>query len=241
MIPHIEIFIVARSFYDDDDTVRYRQGITRSSLVDSLMFQTDKHFTFCWLFPEGCPHTADKVEILKKSGVRHSLFNPPVNIMRLVVEVDDDLFLCPTFVERLRNNIIPSDENWGFICPNGYSLIDGVISVHRHQVDVCSGSFIGNLSGDENEQKYEPFSFEFPAWCWVKHKMNTKVVNARKSPASVNLSWDMSVRTITRYVQAKIATATSCGSNLEPNRSKSMIKVKPKPGKVRRKSTHVDE
>lgn len=204
-----------RSEYFENDSSRYRLAITQNTLSRSLKYQTDRDFTVslnqspmdpCWTRRRECFCSLTESEITGP---------------RIEVEIGDDDFLCPGFVESIRK--VPyQKENSILSFPNGYIFSDGKLRVWRGKENIVSVTmFVDDTQhiGKTIEANHDP------SWIYVRHSMNSNLIPIQQITGTpVNgLSWKgWKESLVAKYCRTEIKMATSNGCTLHPRKSKSM-------------------
>lgn len=215
----IPVYLLIRSEYSETDSSRYRLGITESTLCRSLAVQTDKQFQI----------------VLQQSAMdpcwsrRRKAFKNRIDVMmgvpRIEVEVGDDDFLCPTFIESIRK--IPLQQKNSFlICKNGFIFSDGQLHVWRGRDSMVETTMrvTESLHIDSRIEVTDD-----PSWIHVRHQMNATVIGAIRGSVVKNLQWDgWQQNIVQRYCEAQIKTATANGCELHPTKSRSVVFSRPK-------------
>lgn len=210
-------------------------GIVRSTLLESLKHQTDKDFTFVWLFNEGCKFERYRANMLKAAGIDFQFFMPSETEVRLEIEVQPSIFMHNRFVAEVRQIAVKTFLEG--LChrtishPNGYCHYDGkTVSLLGYDSFIRSEVFIG--SGERS--KFCAVDFMSCFWVYVSHRLFRTVHEVTRSSVPCRLTWDgWNPAIVDRYVMTRMTTGTSKGSTLEPYKSKSLIRVR-RPGKVPR-------
>jgi hypothetical protein len=212
----LPVLIRIRSEYFESDSSRYRLGITQNTIVASLKNQTDKNFLLCW---SQCP--MDPLWSARRKAFAE-FTEGSVQVPRIEIEVGDDDFLCPDFVEKLRR--IPlQKENCRLDFPNGYIFHDGKLRVWRSRPCVVTGQII--IDGTRHITRTIE-AIPDPCWIYLRHQMNSSMIPAQQIAGNeINgLKWPgWNQNIVNRYAKIQVATATSDGCKLHPRRSKSVV------------------
>jgi len=235
LIPRIKTYVICRTHHQDEESIRYMIGIVRSTLIESLKHQTEKDFTFVWLFNEGCKFERYRAKMLKAAGIDFQFFMPSQTEIRSEIEVNQSVFLHNRFVAEV--HAIAVQTFLDGICsrtinhPNGYCHYDGkTVSLQGYDSFIRTEVFIGH--GENNRFSAVDFTSSF--WVYVNHKLFSTIPDVTKKSVPVRVTWDgWNPAIVDRYVMTKMTTGTSKGSTLEPYKSKSLIRVS-HPGKVPR-------
>lgn len=212
----LPIYLSVRSEYFERDSSIYRLAITQNTLIPSLKNQTCKDF---------CVHLTqspmDPRWTSRKSAFEFvlDLYAPDQKEQRIEVEVGDDDFLCPTFIETLRK--IPFQKENSFLSlPNGYIFHEGKLRVWRSKENIVSATMFVDDSphiGRTIEACLEP------SWIYVRHQMNSNLIPIQQisGPQVNGLSWKgWKESLVAKYCKTEVKQATSNGCKLEPGRSK---------------------
>jgi hypothetical protein len=138
---------------------------------------------------------------------------------RIEVEVGDDDFLCPTFIETLRK-IPEPQQNTLLSFPNGYIFNEGKLKVWRSKDNIVSATMFVDDSthvGRTIEACFEP------SWIYVRHSMNSNLIPPQQIVGNqINgLKWaGWKENIVAKFAQTTVKTATANGSALDPGRSK---------------------
>ena len=223
----LPIYIRVRSEYFEHDSSRYRLAITQNTLCSSLKHQTDKDFLVLLQQSPMDPFFTKRLESFR------NVVNDEPDFPHIEVEVGDDDFLCPKFIEAIRK--IPSrEENFFLLFPNGYIFHEGKLKVWRGRdslVTVTAWSHPGEHVGNTIEASHEP------SWIYVRHTMNANVI----PPLTIHggqvkglqwPGWKESI--VAKYCSVEVKTATNNGCTLHPRKSKSVTMAKGSGGAKRR-------
>ena len=162
-----------------------------------------------------------------------NVVNDEPDFPHIEVEVGDDDFLCPTFIDTIRK--IPFREENSFLSfPNGYIFLSGKMMVFRqrdHFVTVTSWAKPGEHVGKTIEACLEP------SWIYVRHSMNSVIIpqNSVTGNKISGLKWPgWKESIVAKYCSVEVKTATNNGSTLHPRKSKSVVIGKGTGGAKRR-------
>jgi hypothetical protein len=212
----LPIYIRIRSEYFERDSSIYRLAITQNTLLPSLKNQTDKDFCVSLSQSPMDPRWTSRKAAIE--AVCH-LYDSDQAEQRIEVEVGDDDFLCPTFIESLRK--IPFQKENSFLSlPNGYIFHEGKLRVWRSKENIASATMFVDDSphiGRTIEACLEP------SWIYVRHQMNSSLIPVQHivGPQVSGLSWKgWKESLVAKYCKTEVKQATSNGSKLEPGRSK---------------------
>jgi len=217
----IPVYLRIRSEYSELDSSKYRLGITESTLCMSLAIQTDQNFQV----------VLDQSPMDPCWSRRRKAFRNRVDVMlpfpRIEVEVGDDDFLCPTFIESIRK--IPLQQKNSFlIFKNGFIFHDGHLNVWRGR-DALVETTMWVTHSIHVDNRIEVT--DEPSWIHVRHRMNSTILDYRsiKGPIVKNLQWSgWQQNIVQRYCEAQIKTATANGCELHPTKSRSVVFSRPK-------------
>lgn len=212
----LPIYIRVRSEYFEHDSSRYRLGITQNTLCKSLIHQTDKNFFVLLKQSPMDPFFTKRLESFR------NVVNDEPDFPHIEIEVGDDDFLCPTFIDTIRK--IPSQkENCFLSFPNGYIFLNGKMTVFRQRdnfVTVTSWVNPGEHVGKTIDASVDA------SWIYVRHNMNSFVIPDKFTEGNrVNgLKWaGWKELIVAKYCNIELKTATSNGSTLHPRKSKSVV------------------
>ncbi len=210
-------------------------GIVRSTLIESLKHQTDKDFTFVWLFNEGCKFERYRAKMLKAAGIDYQFFMPSEDSSRSTIEVSPCVFLHNRFVAEFRSiavqTFLDGLDYRRVVFENGYCHYDGkTVPLLNYDSFIRAEVFLSS----KESRKYCEIEFSNQFWIYVSHPLFRTVPEVARSAKPVKVDWTgWDPALVNRYVATRMATGTSKGSTLEPYKSKSLIRVR-HPGKVPR-------
>jgi hypothetical protein len=235
LIPRIKTYVICRTYHQDEESIRYMIGIVRSTLIESLKHQTDKDFTFVWLFNEGCKFERYRAKMLKSAGIDFQFFMPSEAEVRSEIEVNQSVFLHNRFVAEVKSISVQtflSGLNYrSVVYPNGYCHHEGkTVPLLDYDSFIRTEVFLR----PSEARGYCDVDFTNLFWIYVSHPLFNTVsaVTRNAKPTKVDWQgWDPAL--VNRYVATRMATGTAKGSTLEPYKSKSLIRVR-HPGKVPR-------
>lgn len=144
---------------------------------------------------------------------------------RIEIQIGDDDFLSPKFIEIVRNTPI-REQNTKLVFPNGYIFIGGQLHVWTCRADFVSVN-VHTHPGEPVLHTVE--ASHDPSWIYVRHTMNSTIVlrNMINGPEVRNLQWDgWNEKMMARYCKMEVKTATANGSTLHPTKSRSVIYAK---------------
>ncbi len=223
----LPIYIRVRSEYFEHDSSRYRLALTQNTLCRSLKHQTNKDFRVLLQQSPMDPC------FTKRMNSFSSICGDEPDFPHIEVEVGDDDFLCPRFIELIRK--IPFLEENSFLSfPNGYIFHEGKLKVWRGRdslITVTSWSHPGQHVETTIDASLEP------AWIYVRHKMNSNLIPPDMITGGQvkGLQWPgWKESIVAKYCSTEVKTATSNGSTLHPRKSKSVVIGKGTGGAKRR-------
>lgn len=235
LIPRIKTYVICRTHHQDEESIRYMIGIVRSTLVESLKHQTDKDFTFVWLFNEGCKFERYRAKMLKAAGIDFQFFMPTETEARSEIHLGASVFLRSDFVSSVKtlaqNHFVGAIKHRDVVWLNGFAHSDGKTSTHRGKVDVVTGEIFIDPS---SQNRYAFLNVADAMWIQVENRLMCQYPDRFKGGHPVKIDWTgWNPALVDRYVMTRMTTGTSKGSTLEPYKSKSLIRVR-RPGKVPR-------
>jgi hypothetical protein len=200
-----------------------------------LKYQTEKDFTFVWLFSEGCKFERYRAKMLKAAGIDFQFFEPGQSELRTEIECDPACFLSSNTVAQTKtmqmDYYLGGSDKSDAVFSSGFVHENGKTLICDRKCDSVSCSFHVKPM-NEFQQSY--VVVENPAWIIVRHSLSLSPMSSGvlRKPTKVDWpGWDPAL--VNRYVATRMATGTSKGSTLEPYKSKSLIRVR-HPGKVPR-------
>ncbi len=242
LIPRIKTYVICRTHHQDEESIRYMIGIVRSTLAESLKHQTDKDFTFVWLFNEGCKFERYREKMLKAAGIDFQFFMPIESALRTEIECDPACFLSSGLISKckvmereffLGCYYRGSHAKGNVIFSSGFVHHDGKTVACDKKADCVSCSFHVR-SGEELQMQTSYSVIDEPSWILVRHSLSIDPMNSGVLRKPARAAWDgWNPALVDRYVMTRMTTGTSKGSTLEPYKSKSLIRVR-RPGKVPR-------
>jgi len=240
LIPRIKTYVICRTHHQDEESIRYMIGIVRSTLIESLKHQTDKDFTFVWLFNDGCKFERYRAKMLKAAGIDFQFFMPSEGELRTEVECDPACFLWSGFISKckvmereffLGCYYRGSYAKGNVIFASGFVHEDGKTVLCEKKGD-CVFCDFHVRPAEELQKSYSVV--DDPSWILVRHALSIAPMNSGVLKKPARAAWEgWNPAIVDRYVMTKMTTGTSKGSTLEPYKSKSLIRVR-HPGKVPR-------
>lgn len=229
---NLPIFVRVRSQYEGDskktnppkayETSAYRLGVTSCTLVPSLKNQTCKDFTLILLQNEDDRKFAQRTRYFSKACSQILVFDDPIQTPHILVEVGDDDFLGPQFIENIRNHRI-NYWNTTLQFPNGYIFYEKKLSVWRDRPDLVSVEMIVEPGKAVHS---ESICSDQPSWIYVRHQMNTiqipyKMINGLEIK---NLSWPgWSQSLVATHCSIALKTGSAVGCVNYPRASASIV------------------
>lgn len=215
----LPIYLRIRSEYFEADSSRYRLALTQNILCQSLRHQTDPEFMVLL-----AQSPMDPFWTKRKNSFQSRDAEEPTG-QRIEVEVGDDDFLCPTFIETIRK--IPLQQKNSFLVfQNGYIFHEGKLMVWRGRDDLVVVTMMIDPGAHVGETVEATSN---PSWIYCRHQMNSIVVpDEMLQGARVNgLKWaGWKENIVARYCKTAVKTATANGCELHPTKSKSAIFAK---------------
>lgn len=235
LIPRIKTYVICRTHHQDEESIRYMIGIVRSTLIESLKHQTEKDFTFVWLFNEGCRFERYRAKMLKAAGIDFQFFMPSQTEVRSEIEVSSSVFLHNRFVSEVHRIAVETfleGMNYrSIVYPNGYFHCEAkTVSVKDYDNFIRAEVFLR----PSESRSYCDLDFTTLFWIYVGHALSNVVSDVTRNSRPMKIDWNgWDPALVNRYVSTRITTGTAKGSTLEPYKSKSLIRVR-RPGKVPR-------
>lgn len=199
----LPILIRTTSLYEDPDMSRIRAGITINTLAASLAHQTDQSFSVFLSQLEG-----DKQE--KRRSIAFDRRTDDLSSPRIQVEVSDDDFLAPHFVEYLRK-WQSSQFNMQLTFSSGYVFIDGKLKVYRNKPNHITVTVLRDPDRTVNNIN---IGSTLPSWIHVRHQyselLETPEMRSGREVVGLNWAgWNQSL--VAKYCEVTLKSATAAG------------------------------
>lgn len=251
----LPVFIRVRSEYFESDTSKYRLAVTAQTLAESLRHQTNQGFSIVLnqspldpfftkrsslfrmalyhsrVHTEGLKsdssHDIDSPEILSgKLILEHDFIDSPLDrIQRIEIEVGDDDFLRPQFIENIMKVPLQT-RNTSIMCPNGYVFFEGILRPWRSREELIQTTMIVEQGkSGRHEIRETVLCTNEASWIYVRHQMNSVQIPSEMIDGSAvkGLKWDgWNQNLVALYSKTTVKTATANGCTLEPMKSKSV-------------------
>lgn len=226
-------FLRIQSEYYEVDSSKYRLGITDTTLIPSLIHQTDKQFVILLEMSAMDPNWSRRRRLFESVGVPVYVNESSLELPypRIEIHVGDDDFLVKNVVAILKT-LPEQTENTKLLSPNGYLFEDGKISLCNNREDLVEAFQYVRPGSVEKSMLVSKYA----GWIHVRHKMNLTSSPSVKGPEVKGLNWPgWNAGLVKRYSEISVTTATAKGCQLHPTRSKSVIYARGSQRKRRKK------
>ena len=210
----LPIYVRVRSEYETSDMSRYRFGLTDNILSQSLRKQTCQDFTIVLLQRSEDPLFTKRIRSLSVNG-RLVIHDDGLEYPRIEVNVGDDDFLGPDFIQKIRE----CEEfvgNGRILFPNGFLFYRRRCFLWRNHPDQVKVDVI-----------FEPGKFVFEnvigslesSWIYCRHWANSNPIDETKIRNEVQVKWSGWQQNIVhRYCDADIKTGTAANATVSSPR-----------------------
>ena len=219
----MQIFLRVRSEYAEDDTSRYRNTITKHTLIPSLKHQAHKEFTIILTQREDDKHYAARAKAFGAVGAKNLLvYDDPITTPHIMVDVGDDDFLCPTFLQDVQR-ASRTVQNTQLTFPHGYIFHEKKLKNWRNHPDFVQVNMIVEPGASVAASKECDL---YPSWIYCRHRMNSIQIPHQEIQGLEiqGLTWKgWSQTVVSTYCSIALKTGTAVGCVPGPQRSNSMV------------------
>lgn len=182
-----------------------------NTLVPSLKKQKDQIFKVSITQSPG-----DEMSEKREQAFGSMLIEPQIeiNFPRIEIEVPDDEFLSPEFVQKIKL-VQQQEENCFVSVPNGYCMKSGKLRLFRNQPERLQVSMIVDPSESLRRTIDGPTD---PMWIHVRHHYSDVLETPEmvRGLAISSLNWPgWKQELVARYADVQLKSATSAGVTVQ--------------------------